>query len=103
MRPDRKIVAFSISHDNCAAHLYGHYSVLDSKKIKYYRRTIRKFDFSDPSGELKWTAYRFVMNIYDPWAPDHFKRICSAVKQLPTEEEVLARELEETPQDVDAA
>lgn len=79
----RQIQAFSISHDHGSVRIYGHYPALEGKDIKYYRHPIRKFDFTELDGKEKWTAYRFTKNIYDLWAPSHFKRICSAIDQLP--------------------
>lgn len=81
---DREILAFSISHDNCAVRIYGHYPVIDEKNnISYYRHSIRAFFFTALDGKEKWTAYKFVRNIYDEWMPMHFKRICSAIDDLP--------------------
>ncbi|KAL1952992.1 hypothetical protein VTO42DRAFT_3788 [Malbranchea cinnamomea] len=80
---DRKILAFSISHDHRSVRIYGHYPVLTGKDTKYYRYTIRTFDFTELGGREKWTAYQFTKNIYDSWVPEHFKNICSAIDQLP--------------------
>lgn len=79
---NRQIVAFSVSHDHQSVRIYGHYPVITEKDTKYYRHPIRKFDFTDLDGKEKWTAYRFIKNVYDIWVPDHFKRICSAIDQL---------------------
>ncbi|KAK3492149.1 uncharacterized protein B0T23DRAFT_412299 [Neurospora hispaniola] len=79
---NRQILAFSVSHDHQSVRNYGHYPVITEKDTKYYRHPIRKFDFTDLDGKEKWTAYRFIKNIYDIWVPDHFKRICSAIDQL---------------------
>ncbi|KAK3334542.1 hypothetical protein B0H65DRAFT_436873 [Neurospora tetraspora] len=79
----RQIVSFSVSHDHHWVRIYGYYPVIDGKDIKYYRHPIHEFSFTAMDGKEKWTAYRFVKNIYDNWMPDHFKRICSAIDQLP--------------------
>ncbi|KAL8295050.1 hypothetical protein RB601_003562 [Gaeumannomyces tritici] len=81
----RQILAFSVSHDHCSVRIYGHYPVIDGKDTKYYRHPIRKFDFTESDGKDKWTAYRFTKNVYDTWMPAHFKNICSAIDQLPSE------------------
>jgi hypothetical protein len=81
---NRQILAFSISHDHQSVRIYGHYPVVDGKETKYYRHPIRKFDFTELDGKDKWTAYRFTKNVYDTWMPTHFKNICSAVDQLPS-------------------
>jgi hypothetical protein len=81
----RQILAFSISHDHRSVRIYGHYAVIDGRDAKYYRHPIRTFDFTELDGKDKWTAYRFTRNVYDKWMPIHFKRICSAIDQLPSE------------------
>ncbi|EEH15900.1 hypothetical protein PABG_05987 [Paracoccidioides brasiliensis Pb03] len=80
---DREIFAFSISHDHTAVRIYGHYAVLEGEKTNFYRHPIQKFDFTALDGKEKWTAYRFTRNVYDIWMPTHFKRICSAIDQIP--------------------
>ncbi|KID59206.1 uncharacterized protein G6M90_00g067190 [Metarhizium brunneum] len=81
----RQILSFSISHDYCSVRLYGYYPVIDGKDTKYFRHLIHRFDFTALDGKEKWTAYRFTKNIYDLWMPEHFKKICSAIDQLPAE------------------
>lgn len=80
---DREILGFSISHDHCAVRIYGHYPVIDGKDNSYYRQLIHMFDFTVLDGKEKWTAYKFTKNLYDNWMPMHFKRICSAVNDIP--------------------
>ncbi|KAI9162962.1 hypothetical protein HJFPF1_04557 [Paramyrothecium foliicola] len=86
---DRRILAFSISHDDLSVRIYGHYPVMCGQEItEYYRHTIHRFDFTALEGKEKWTAFRFVRNVYDLWMPDHFRNICSAIDQLPQEAEL---------------
>lgn len=80
----RQILSFSFSHDHRSVRIYGYYPVIDGKETKYYRHPIRTFDFTEIDGKEKWTAYRFTKNIYDTWMPDHLKKICSAIDQLPS-------------------
>lgn len=79
----RQILAFSVSHNTHFAGLYGHYAEIDGQETKYYRYPIHSFDFTVFDGKEKWTAYRFTKNVYDIWMPAHFRRICSAIDQLP--------------------
>jgi hypothetical protein len=79
---NRKILAFSISHDHQSVRIYGHYPVISGIDTKYYRHPIRKFDFTELEGKDKWTAYRFTKNVYDIWMPKHFENICSAIDNL---------------------
>jgi hypothetical protein len=82
---DREILAFSISHDNRTVRIYGHYPVINGKDTTYYRHPIRTFDFTNEEGKDKWTAYKFTKSVYDIWMPTHFKRICSAIDQIPSD------------------
>ncbi|OJD09999.1 hypothetical protein AJ78_08811 [Emergomyces pasteurianus Ep9510] len=79
----RRILAFSISHDHRIVRIYTHYPVIDGEKTTYYRHSIREFSFADLDGREKWTSYKFLMGVYDDWAPSHFKRLCSAIDELP--------------------
>ncbi|EDN02279.1 predicted protein [Histoplasma mississippiense (nom. inval.)] len=63
--------------------IYGHYALVKEKQTTFYRRPIRKFDFTEQDGKERWTAYKFTRNIYDIWIPTHLKRIHSAVGQIP--------------------
>ncbi|KAL2361680.1 hypothetical protein RJZ56_005428 [Blastomyces dermatitidis] len=80
---NREILAFSISHDNRTVRIYGHYAVIEGSKTSFYCHPIRTFDFTELDGREKWTAYTFMRNVYDKWAPDHLKRIHSAIDAIP--------------------
>ncbi|KAK5651137.1 hypothetical protein OQA88_13254 [Cercophora sp. LCS_1] len=79
---NRKILAFSVSHDRQWVWIYGHYPVIIGENIKYYRHPIHAFCFTALDGRDKWTVYRFMKNVYNIWMPAHFKNICSAIDQL---------------------
>ncbi|KAF2212510.1 hypothetical protein CERZMDRAFT_41818 [Cercospora zeae-maydis SCOH1-5] len=79
----REILAFSISHDHEAVKIFGHYAELDGPQPRYYRYVVRKFDFTDQNGRDKWTAYKFVRNVYDEWMPKHLQMIRSAIDDIP--------------------
>jgi hypothetical protein len=83
-----QILAFSVSHNDEAVRIYGHYPVIDEAtgKVEYYRYPIRKFDFTELNGRDKWTTYRFTKNLYDIWVPMHLERICSAIDQIDSPE-----------------
>ncbi|KHN94151.1 uncharacterized protein MAM_07991 [Metarhizium album ARSEF 1941] len=81
---NRQLLAFSISHDHQSVRIYGHYPEVEGKETTYYRQTIRKFDFTELKGKDKWVTYSFTKNVYQLWMPQHFKRICLAIDQLPT-------------------
>ncbi len=61
---NRKILAFSVSHDHQSIRIYSHYPVITGKDTKYYRHPIRNFVFIKLDGKEKWTAYRFIKNVY---------------------------------------
>ena len=82
---DREILAFSVSHDDRSVRIYGHYPVINGKDTKYYRHPIREFSFTELDGKEKWTAYKFTKNVYNNWMPGHFKRICSAIDDIPSD------------------
>ncbi|KIV99010.1 uncharacterized protein PV09_09239 [Verruconis gallopava] len=85
MELHREILAFSISHDHRSVRIYGHYPVIDGKDTKYYRHPVHTFDFTALDGKEKWTAYKFTKNVYEIWMPNHFKRLCSAIDQIPAD------------------
>ena len=80
---NRKILVFSISHDHRSVRIYGHYFVIEGIKITFYRHSIHEFSFTALDGKEKWTAYKFIKNVYDIWMPSLHKRICSAIDDLP--------------------
>lgn len=83
---NRIILAFSISHDNEMARIYGHYAVIDEDgEVRYFRHAIARIFFAQEDGQNKWKVYQFTKNIYDVWMPEHLKRIQSAIDQFPDE------------------
>jgi hypothetical protein len=79
----REILAFSISYNYSSVRIYGYYPLINRSKTIFYCYPIYKFDFTAIEGKEKWTAYQFTINIYDIWMPDHLKRICSVINELP--------------------
>ena len=63
--------------------IYGHYIIIKGNNVTFYRHLIRDFNFIEQEGREKWTAYKFVRNVYDIWVPLHLKRICSVIDELP--------------------
>lgn len=92
---NRERKAFSISHDQRAVRIYGHCPVITGKETAFYRHLIREFDFTDPDGNERWTAYRFTKNVYDIWMPSHWARIRSAIDDLPSDLDVEVTQLSE--------
>ncbi len=73
--------------------IYGHYPIINGKDTTYYRHPIHTFDFTALDGKEKWTAYKFTKNVYK-WMPSHFKRISSAIDELPPDLEFEVSELQ---------
>lgn len=80
---DRKILAFSISHDHKSVRIYGHYPVIKGDAATFYRYPIHDFGFTALDGKDKWTAYKFVKNVYDLHSPKLHESIRSAIDDLP--------------------
>lgn len=81
----REILAFSISHDHRLVRIYGHYAIIEEEKTTFYRHPIHEFSFIALDGKEKWTAYKFTKNVYDIWMPIQYKRMCSAIDELPSD------------------
>ena len=81
----QRILTFSISHDNEAVRMYGHYPLIKNDNTLFYRHPFKKYYFT--SEEEKWTGYKFTRNVLDMFYPTHHERICSAVNQLPNPED----------------
>ena len=82
---DREILAFSISHDHRSVRIYGHYPVIEGDKTTFYRHPIHEFSFTAQDGKKKWTAYKFVKNVYDHHSLKLHRMICSAIDDLPVD------------------
>ena len=80
---DREVIAFSISHDDRYVRIYGHYPVIEGDKTTFYRYAIHDFTFTALEGKEKWTAYKFVKNVYDHHSKRLHKIICSGIDDLP--------------------
>ncbi len=80
---DRKILAFSISHDHRSVRIYGHYAIIEGNKTSYYRHPIHEFSFTARDGMEKWTAYKIVKTVYDHHSITLHKMICSGIDDLP--------------------
>ena len=83
---NQQILSFSISHDHRSVRLYGHYPIMEEdNSTSFYRHPIHEFSFTAQDGKEKWTAYKFVKNVYDHYSPKLHKLICSAIDNLPAD------------------
>ena len=78
----QKILAFSILYDHCSVRIYDHYSVINEKNTIFYCYLIHEFSFMILNDKEKWTAYKFIRNIYNNFMSMYLKRICWAIDQL---------------------
>jgi hypothetical protein len=60
-----EILAFLISHNNRTARIYSHYLIINRKDTTYYYYLIHTFDFTALNSKEKWTAYKFIKNVYN--------------------------------------
>lgn len=82
----RKVLGFSISHDNASVRIYGHYPIINGKNTTYHRCVISMFNITPTmEGDERWKTATFVQNIEDKHAVDLFKMICSAIDMLQPE------------------
>ena len=79
---DRKIFTFFISHNHRSVKMYDHYPVIEGDKTIFYRHSIREFSFTEQDEKKKWTAYRFIKNVYDHHSLKLHAMICSAINDL---------------------
>lgn len=79
----RKILGYSMSHDDGIIRIYAHYPHVDGANTTYWRRSIREFSYADKSAEERWTAYTFVWNVDTKFAPLHLQRLKQAISHLP--------------------
>ncbi|KAI9748635.1 MAG: hypothetical protein M1815_003094 [Lichina confinis] len=78
----RKVLAFSISHDDTSVRIYGHYAHIKDRVATFYRHPIHDFGFTAQNGRDKWTTYQFTKNVYFQFMPKLHELICSAINQL---------------------
>lgn len=75
----RKILGFSISHDDKIVRIYGYYPEIDGEHTAYYRYTIKDFSFGGDEGKEKWATYIFTCNVYKLFVPSYLDRIKNAL------------------------
>ncbi|UKZ73922.1 hypothetical protein TrVFT333_001576 [Trichoderma virens FT-333] len=80
---NRQVLAFSIAHSHREAQIVAHYPVILGEDTTYFQKVLHSFEFADPGCADRWAAYRFTRNLYDSWMPMHYRRICSAIDDIP--------------------
>ena len=79
----RRILTFSISHNESDVRLYGHYAEMEGGKVHYFRHTIRDFKFTDKSGEERWLCYRFSYNVLVKFSAKLLVLIKDGIESIP--------------------
>ena len=80
----RKILTFSVSHDDTQVKLYGYYPVFDDGEYAMHRRPIATFSFTSPDQLAKWRAYKFTVAVYE-YGTQLLKDIRAAIDGLPAD------------------
>jgi hypothetical protein len=79
----RRVLGFSISHDDRTARIYAHYPEIDGESTTYFRDTIRALTFGDGEGKDRWQCYQFTLNVCQTFAPALLKRLMAVTDKLP--------------------
>ncbi|KAL3466135.1 hypothetical protein BJX64DRAFT_284715 [Aspergillus heterothallicus] len=79
----RQVLAFSISHSHRIVRIYAHYVMFDDGRVTYYGHLAREYNLTPETIGERWACYKFVMALYNDWAPGHHRRLCSAIDNLP--------------------
>ncbi|KAI9670791.1 MAG: hypothetical protein M1817_003902 [Caeruleum heppii] len=79
----RRILTFSISHNDCLVCLYGHYVEIKEGNVTYFRHRIREYIFKDKNGEDRWLCYRFSYNILTKFSAKLLALIRSGIESVP--------------------
>lgn len=79
----RKILAFSIAHDNSTVKIFGHFATIEDEKTTFFRHRLYAADFAaDLAPDELGRAYKITRAIYENFFPQHLARIKTAISQL---------------------
>lgn len=79
----RRVLGFSISHDDNRAHIYAHYPEINGDNTTYWRETLRDISFENDRGKERWTCYQFTLNVCELFALPLLKRLQALIDELP--------------------
>lgn len=79
---NRRILTFSISHDDSIVRIHDHYALIKDRATKFYRHPIHEFSLTAQNDKDKWTAYQFTKNVYFEFMLTLHALICSAIDQI---------------------
>lgn len=75
---DRKILAFSVAHDNAQVKIFGHFATVEEQKLTFFRCRVYTADFDTDFAK----PYNIIRAIYDVFFPQHLARIKSALDRM---------------------
>lgn len=78
----RRVLGFSISHDDNGLRLYAHYPEVEEDNITFWRETLREFSLSNDQGKDRWTCYQFTLNVCQMFALPFLERLKSTIDTL---------------------
>lgn len=79
----RRVLGFSISHDDNGVRIHAHYPEIDGDKTTYWRETLKDFSISNDKGKDRWVCYHFTLNVCQKFALPFLKRLQAAINTLP--------------------
>lgn len=79
----RRVLGFSISHDDGGVRIYAHYPEIDGAKTTYWRESLRIFNLGDDKGKERWKCYQFTLNVCKLFALPLLKRLKGLIDELP--------------------
>ena len=79
----RRVLTYSISHDDNGVRIYAHYPEIDGDKITFWRDTLKEYGFGSDKGREKWTCYQFTLNVCEIFALPFIKRLKLVIDELP--------------------
>lgn len=75
---DRKILAFSVAHNDTTVNIFGHFATVEEQKLTFFRCRLYYGDL--PADFAK--PYNIIRAIYDVFFPQHLARIKSALDRM---------------------
>jgi hypothetical protein len=80
---NRKILAFSVAHNNSEVKIFGHFASVGEESTKYFRHRVYVADVAADFASSEWyKSYNVIRAIYDKFFPAHIQRIKSALSRL---------------------
>ncbi|KAJ9648666.1 hypothetical protein H2198_010968, partial [Neophaeococcomyces mojaviensis] len=79
----RRVLGFSVSHDDNGVRMYAHYPEIDGDKTTYWRETLKDFSLGNDKGKDRWACYHFTLNVCQLFALPFLQQLKVVIDQLP--------------------